>query len=74
MAKKNAEMTLAQKLAHNLKEIETARGLTPKGIVEASKLPQMSYYRLRSGFVDPKISTIEKVSKALNVTPADLLK
>jgi len=56
-----------------LKECREQRGLTLKVLAEKAKVHWVSLANIEAGRKDPRLSTLLKVCKALNVTIAELV-
>ncbi len=57
----------------NLKKLRNERGLSQEKLALLSELDDMQIYRIENGKVNPTISTLYTIAKALNVSPKELL-
>lgn len=60
-------------IAANLKRIRVARGLSQRAVAEAAGISQAAYKKIESAVVEPRVSTLEAVARALNVRIQDLV-
>ena len=56
-----------------VREIREAQGITQRGLAKRAGITQAALFRLESGETDPRLGTLRKLAKALNVTVADLI-
>jgi len=56
-----------------LRAIREKRGISYRQLAKASGVNLSTIVRLESGAFDPRLSTLEKLAKALGVTVPDLL-
>lgn len=63
----------AQNLAHNIKQLREARGLTQHQIAKAAELPRPTWANLESGAANPTLFVLMKVAGALQVTLEELV-
>jgi XRE family transcriptional regulator, regulator of sulfur utilization len=63
----------AQNLAHNIKQLREARGLTQHQIAKVAALPRPTWANLESGAANPTLSVLMKVAGALQVTLEELV-
>ena len=63
----------AENLAHNIKQLREARGLTQHQIAKAAALPRPTWANLESGAANPTLSVLMKVAGALQVTLEELV-
>jgi transcriptional regulator with XRE-family HTH domain len=56
-----------------LRQIREAQGITQRALAARAGITQAALFRLESGETDPRLSTLRKLAKALNVTVADLI-
>ena len=57
-----------------VRELRTARGWTQEQLAERADLNWLQVGHIERGASDPKLSTIWKLSKALGIMPAELLR
>ncbi|MCI0409673.1 MAG: helix-turn-helix domain-containing protein, partial [Acidobacteria bacterium] len=55
-----------------VRRIREARGYSLRGLADKVGMSYVALYRLESGETDPRLGTLRKLAKALNVTVADL--
>ncbi len=68
-------MSLIERLAMRLKRLRKARKkMTQVQLAERAGLKRSLVARLETGRYDPKLSTLQKLAKALKVPVAELLK
>jgi transcriptional regulator with XRE-family HTH domain len=60
-------------LGPNLREIRQKLGLTQEEVGERSGIPQGEISRIEHGERDPRVSTLVRLAKALEVSPGQLL-
>ena len=68
----NDEELLA-KIGERIVELRTEKGMTQQEFAAALDYEKSNMSRLESGRVNPRIATLYKVAKVLNVTLSDLL-
>jgi len=56
-----------------LRRIRDAQGYSLRALAERVGMAYPALFRLESGEADPRLSTLRKLAKALNVTVADLI-
>ena len=56
-----------------LREIREGKGVSLRALKKASGVAVSSLARFEAGQVDPQLSTLRKLAKALNVTVAELI-
>ena len=56
-----------------VRAIREAQGMTQRALASRAGITQAALFRLESGATDPRLSTLRKLAKALNVTVADLI-
>ncbi len=56
-----------------LKQIREEQGYSIRALAEKVGMAYPALFRLESGEADPRLSTLRKLAKALNVTVADLI-
>lgn len=64
---------LAARLAHNIRTLREARGLTQQQMAKASGLPRATWANLESGAANPTLGVLHKVSAALSIPFEELL-
>lgn len=68
------EKQLLKKLALKIKQLRTAKGLSQNQFGLEIEMEKSNVSRLESGSVSPKITTLNKIAKALDVSLSDLVK
>ena len=61
-------------LGKNLRETRKQLGLTQEEVSQRSGVQAGEISRIESGKRDPQVSTVERLAKALDVPPGQLLK
>jgi transcriptional regulator with XRE-family HTH domain len=61
-------------ISTNLKRLRELKNLSQKEVSAKSGIPQGQYSRMENGLVEPSISTLEKVAKALDVGITEFFK
>lgn len=61
------------KLGGNLRAIRNKRGLSQEQVAERSGVHATEVSRIESGKRDPRVSTVERLAKAVKVKPGELL-
>ncbi len=56
-----------------LREIREAQGYSLRVLADKVGMAYPALFRLETGEADPRLSTLRKLAKALNVTVADLI-
>ena len=56
-----------------LRQIRERQGISQRGLAGVAGITQVALFRLESGETDPRLSTLRKLAKALNVTVAELI-
>ena len=59
-------------IGDNIKRIREAKKLSQKEVINAIGMGAAQYSRIENGKTDPSISTVEKITKALGITMAEL--
>mgnify|MGYP000361129793 CR=1 FL=1 len=59
-------------IGDNIKRIRTAKSLSQKEVITVANLDAAQYSRIENGKTDPSVATLERISKALGVSLADL--
>ncbi len=67
-------MTRVERMAMRVKEWRERRGLTQEKLADRAGISRGFLARLETARHDPKLSTLEKIAKALKVDIAKLLK
>lgn len=62
-----------EQLAANLRRLREAAGLTQQALSDRTGLHFTEISRLERGLRDPRLSTLVRVARGLDVVPADLL-
>ncbi len=57
----------------NLRKIREAKGYSLRTLADKVGMSYVALFRLESGETDPRLSTLRKLAKALNVTVAELI-
>lgn len=60
-------------IAANLKRIRVAKGLSQRAVAEAAVISPATYKKIESAAVEPRVSTLEAVARALNARIQDLV-
>jgi XRE family transcriptional regulator, fatty acid utilization regulator len=61
-------------LGRNLRHARNQLGLTQEEVAERSGVHATEVSRIEGGKRDPKVSTVERLAKAVGVAPGDLLR
>jgi transcriptional regulator with XRE-family HTH domain len=61
------------KLGGNLRAVRNKRGLSQEQVAERSGVHATEVSRIESGKRDPRVSTVERLAKAVKVKPGELL-
>jgi transcriptional regulator with XRE-family HTH domain len=67
----NTEL-LAIKLGKKLRELRLAKGYSQEGFADAAKLDRAGYGRIERGEVDLRLTTVERLAKALRISMGEL--
>ena len=67
-------MSLSEKLAKNMRYKRSEIGWTQEEAAEACDLSDRAYREIESGHGNPKLATLEQISKGLGIAPGDLFK
>ena len=67
-------MAPVERVAMRVKEWRERRGLTQEQLAEKAKISRGYLARLETARQDPKLSTLEKIARALKVDVTKLLK
>jgi len=65
---------LTERLGKNMTRIRTEKNMTQGDIHRETGLDRAYISRVESGLTNPTISNLEKIAKALNVNPDELLR
>lgn len=63
---------LAAQLGRKLRDLRLAKGYSQEGFADAAKLDRAGYGRIERGEVDLRLSTLERLAKALRIPVSDL--
>lgn len=66
--------SISKKLGENLRKIREAKGISQADICRITGMDRGYISRVENGTRNPTISNLEKIAKALGVTPDELLK
>jgi len=61
-------------IGKRLKDLRVKRGLSQYRLADLSKVPRNTIIRIEHGEVDPRISTLNRIAKALGVEVSEFLK
>ena len=67
------EKQLLKKLALKIKQLRTAKGLSQNQFGLEIEMEKSNVSRLESGEVNPRIGTLNKVAKALDISLSELV-
>lgn len=67
------EKVLLKKIGNRIKEIRTEKGLSQQELAAELDYEKSNMSRLESGTTNPKIATLYRVAKALNIPLSELL-
>ena len=56
-----------------LREIREAKRMSQRGLAKTAGITQAALFRLETGETDPRLSTLRRLAKALDVNVADLI-
>lgn len=68
-----AKLPLAKRLGKRLRELRSAEGFSQEGFADHSGIDRAGYGRVERGEVDLRLSTVERLAKALRMSVHDLL-
>lgn len=63
---------LAVKLGKRVRELRLEKRYSQEGFADVAKLDRAGYGRIERGEVDLRLSTLERLAKALKISVADL--
>ena len=66
-------MDIRKRLGRNLRDLRTAKGLSQEAFAFEAKIHRTYISDLERGARNPTITIVEKLAKALGVTPGKLL-
>lgn len=61
-------------LGRNLRHAREQLGLTQEQVAERSGVHATEVSRIEGGKRDPRVSTVERLAKAVDISPGDLLR
>lgn len=64
---------IQKKIGNKVKQFRLERDLSQEKFAELAKVDFTTINRIENGKINPSIKTIEKIAKALKVSPKDLL-
>ena len=64
---------LAARLAHNMRQLRQARGVTQQQMAKLSSLPRATWANLESGGANPTLAVLHSVAVALQVPLEELI-
>ncbi|OJW82299.1 MAG: hypothetical protein BGO69_17060 [Bacteroidetes bacterium 46-16] len=67
------EAAFLKKLAGRIKELRESKGMSQQELAAKLDYEKSNMSRLESGLINPRIATLQKVAKALDVTLPELL-
>ena len=67
------EDQLSQRVARNVKDLRTARGLTQEQMSKLSGLPRATWANIESGSANPTLHVLHRVARALQVSMEELV-
>ncbi|MBU1130737.1 helix-turn-helix domain-containing protein [Patescibacteria group bacterium] len=65
---------ISKKLGKNIKRIREEKGMSQGDICRALSMDRGYISRVENGLKNPTLSNLEKIAKALNILPDELLK
>lgn len=68
------EKALKYKVGERIKEIRNEKNISQQDLAAKCNFEKSNLSRLEAGRTDPKLSTLEKVAKGLDVTLSELFK
>jgi len=66
------ESTDLKLFGENLRRIRNEKDITMQQLANQAEIELSQIYRIESGKINPKLTTLLKIAKGLNVPPADL--
>jgi transcriptional regulator with XRE-family HTH domain len=60
-------------IGDNIKRVREAKNLTQKEVIMAIDMGAAMYSRIESGKIEPSLTTLEKIAKALGVSLVELI-
>jgi len=60
------------KIGEKIKELREHKGISQRKLADMINMNQSQYSKIERDLVNPRITTIEKISKALDITLSDL--
>lgn len=66
-------MDIRKRLGRNLRDLRTAKGLSQEQFAFEAKIHRTYISDIERGARNPTITVVEKLAKALKVTPGELL-
>jgi transcriptional regulator with XRE-family HTH domain len=73
VAKQYRNQQFVDQIAKNIATIRRAKGIVQEDIVDRTGFTQKQVWKILNGKINPTVSTIEAVAKALEVHPKELL-
>lgn len=61
-----------KRFGENLRRIRNNKNITMQQLANQAEIELSQIYRIESGKINPKLTTLLKIAKGLNVPPADL--
>jgi transcriptional regulator with XRE-family HTH domain len=68
-----SDQDLGARLARNIRELRTARGLTQQQMAKASNMPRATWANLESGDANPTLQVLHRVAIALQIQLEELV-
>ncbi|HEY7954318.1 MAG TPA: XRE family transcriptional regulator [Polyangia bacterium] len=65
--------SLGERIAANIRELRSGRGLSQQQMAKLSRLPRATWQHLESGAANPTVSVLHKVALALQVSVEELI-
>ena len=66
------ESTDLKLFGENLRRIRNEKNITMQQLANQAEIELSQIYRIEAGKINPKLTTLLKIAKGLNVLPADL--
>lgn len=73
MAKQYRNQEFIDQICNRISEIRAAKGIVQEDIVDRTGFTQKQVWKILNGKINPTISTIEAVAKALEIHPKEIL-